>query len=165
MDSIDDDNDFRDLLAGATVAADLAAAAALAAVVNPPTACPGCLALAGQPWPEGTTSAYCRRCLAQLRRVWQCQRWNADPAHQSAAGQASFAAFSARWRAEQGLAPLTRDVVRRYVTPNHIRGPLGMPLPARIREAIHRAWCAGYLVGVAAWLSDDPPPEPDGLWA
>jgi hypothetical protein len=78
----------------------------LAAVIHPPAACPGCFAEAGHDWPEGTTSQYCLRCLGHMRRAYQCQRWNADPAHQSAAGQASFTAFSARWRAEQGLGAI-----------------------------------------------------------
>jgi hypothetical protein len=137
----------------------------LAAIVRPPVACPGCLAEAGQPWPEGTTSQYCPRCLRHLQRVYQCQRWNADPVHQSAVGHASYTAFSARWRAGQGLAPLTVEAARRYVTQEHIRAELGILLPTRLQETIHRAWCAGVLLPVAAWLRDDPPPEPDGLWA
>jgi hypothetical protein len=138
---------------------------AITVLVRPPEACPGCLAEAGQPWPEGTTSRFCPHCVAHARRVYQCQRWNTDPAHQSAAGHASYTAFSARWRAGQGLPPLTVEAVCRYVTPEHIRAELGILLPSRLQETIYRAWCAGVLLPVAAWLSDDPPPEPDGLWA
>jgi hypothetical protein len=134
-------------------------------LVHPPEACPGCLAEAGQSWPEGATSRFCPQCVSRARRVYQCQRWNADPTHQSAAGQASFTAFSARWRAEQGLAPLTVEAARRYVVPEQIRGPVGALLPERFQQLIYRAWCAGLLLGVEAWLSDDPPPEPGGLWA
>ena len=73
----------------------------------------------------------------------QCRGWNADPAHQIAAGRAraarftheyqseaghtAFAAFSARWRASQGLPPLSADDARKYVTPEMIRD-LGRPL-------------------------------------
>jgi len=136
------------------------------AIVDPPAHCPGCLAEAGRPWPEGATTRHCPRCLDRLRRVRQCATWNADHAHQVAAGHASWDAFSARWRAGQGLPPLTSEAARRYVTPETIRGPVGTLLPAALRAAVHRAWCSGLRVGVAAWLADAPPPhEPHGLWA
>lgn len=115
------------------------------------------------------------------RRSAQCQHWNAETSHQvmagkaraahftaasqAAAGQASFAAFSARWRAQQGLAPLFADHVRQYVTPAMIGTPLGIPLPPALQETIWRAWCAGRLLNVEMWLGDDPPPDPEGLWA
>lgn len=99
------------------------------------------------------------------RRIRQCQEWNADHGHQVAAGLASFDAFSARWRAAQGMSPLFVEAVRRYVLPAMIRGPLGQPLSAEQQEEIWRAWCAGNLQAVEAWFSDDPPPDPDGLWA
>jgi hypothetical protein len=58
------------------------------------------------------------------------------------------------------------DAARRYVTPEMIRGPLGMLLPQRLRLEIHRAWCMGQLFGVEAWLAEEgAPPHPDGLWA
>lgn len=135
------------------------------ALVDPPDACPGCLALAGRAWPEGTTSRFCARCLATMRRAYQCRTWNADPDHQRQAGHASFAAFSARWRASSGLVPLSAEAVRRYLTPEHVRGPLGALLPARLRGEIYRAWCAGHLLPVEAWLTDEPAPDPEGRWA
>jgi hypothetical protein len=46
-----------------------------------------------------------------------------------------------------------------------VRGPLGTLLPEALRQTIYLAWCAGLLIGVEAWLSDDPPPDPAGLWA
>lgn len=140
-------------------------AGSIAALTQPPAACPGCLAAAGAPWPDGTTTRHCPTCLGLLRRVFQCQRWNAEHAHQVLAGQASWLAFSARWRASSGLAPLSAEAVRRYVTPAVIRGPVGAILPERVRVAIYRAWCAGQLLPLEAWLEDDPPPDPDGLWA
>jgi hypothetical protein len=39
----------------------------LAALVDPPAVCPGCLAAAGQAFPSRTTSRYCPSCLARLR--------------------------------------------------------------------------------------------------
>lgn len=113
-------------------------------------------------------------------RAAQCRAWNATRGHQVAAGKAraaqmtqdersafghaAFAAFSARFRAVQGLPPLSADAARRYLTPRDIRR-LGMPLAPHLAETIHRAWCAGQLFPVSAWLSDDPPVDPHGLWA
>jgi hypothetical protein len=97
--------------------------------------------------------------------VWQVNRWNRDHDHQVVAGRASWTAFSARWRASCGLAPLSADAVRRYVTSDMIRGPAGVPLPPELQRVVYRSWCAGALEHVAAWLSDDPPPDPRGLWA
>jgi len=139
---------------------------AIAAIVDPLAYCPGCLAEAGLPFPERATTRHCRACLDRIRRVYQCARWNRDPAHQVAAGHTSWDAFSARWRASGGLAPLAVDAARRYVTPEMIRGPLGALLPERLCMEIHRAWCVGQLFGVEAWLAEEgAPPHPDGLWA
>ncbi len=141
-------------------------AQAIAAIVDPPACCPGCLAEAGQVWPERMTARHCARCFDRIRRVHQCARWNADHAHQVASGHASWDAFSARWRASSGLAPLSIHAARRYVTPDMIRGPLGMLLPERLRVEIYRAWCVGQLFGVEAWLAEEAaPPHPNGLWA
>jgi hypothetical protein len=107
----------------------------------------------------------------------QCLAWNSDPAHQRVAGQArarqftkdsqtqagqrSFSAFSARWRASQGLAPLSAEAAVHYVTIEDIRGPLGQPLPAAVRAQVYAAWCSGRLVGVAAWLEEEHKHVPD----
>jgi hypothetical protein len=140
--------------------------ARVSAIVDPPAYCPGCLAEVGHSFPERATTRHCLRCLDRIRRVYQCARWNQDHAHQAAAGHASWDAFSARWRASSGLAPLSADAACRYVTPAMIRGPLGMLLPERLRQQIHRAWCGGHLFGVDAWLAEEgTPPHPDGLWA
>jgi hypothetical protein len=40
----------------------------LRALIYPPGYCPGCLARARIPWPDGATSRTCPRCLARLRR-------------------------------------------------------------------------------------------------
>jgi hypothetical protein len=99
-----------------------------------------------------------------MRRVYQRKRWNADPAHQSLAGHASFDACSARWRASSGLAPLSAEATKKYVTPDMIRGVIGLFLPTYLQAVVHRAWCAGMLLPITAWLGDDPPPEPEALW-
>ena len=113
-------------------------------------------------------------------RAAQCRTWNATRTHQVAAGKAraaqmtqdersafghaAFDAFSARFRAVQGLPPLSAGAARRYLTPRDIRR-LGMPLASHLAETIHRAWCAGQLFPVSAWLSDEPPADPHGLWS
>ena len=151
-------------------------------IVMLPSLCPGCWAMAGQTtWPEGTTSQYCAACVLRLRRSLQCQQWNAQTDHQRHAGQvraqsftsasqqiagfASWAAFSARWRAEQGLPPLEASSVVRYVTPEMIRGPLGQPIGPALQQQVYAAWVAGHLYGVLEWLTPEPPPDapiPDG---
>jgi hypothetical protein len=73
-------------------------------------------------------------------------------------------AFSARFRAHQGLAPLSVGAVRRYLSADDICH-LGMSLTRDLQELIYRAWCAGDLRHVIDWLGDDPPPDPHGLWA
>jgi hypothetical protein len=110
----------------------------------------------------------------------RCRQWNAEHAHQVAAGKAraaqmsreeciafgyaAFDAFSARFRALQGLPPLSASAAIRYLTPEHIRR-LGMPLAATLAESIYQAWCVGQFFPVSAWLDDTPPPDPTGLWA
>jgi hypothetical protein len=105
------------------------------------------------------------------QRSSRCRVWNADRAHQVAAGQArarafthayqsaaglaSYAAFSARFRADHGSPPLNGDWVRRYVEPDQIRGPLGAALPLPLQEIIHAGWSAGIAYGIHYWL-DDP---------
>lgn len=114
--------------------------------------------------PPAATADAARALLAA-----RCQEWNADRDHQRMAGKVRAQAFtsayqsvaahaqqtqfSARWRAEQGLPPLSAAAVQRYLTPTLIRGPLGRPLDADLQVRIYRAWCAGYLYGVALWLN------------
>ena len=118
--------------------------------------------------------------VSSASRAAQCRTWNALRAHQVAAGRAraaqmtleerrafghaAFSAFSARFRAVQGLPPLSVDAAARYLTPQDIRR-LGLPLAPHVAETIHRAWCAGHLLPVSAWLSDEPPADPDRLWS
>ena len=109
--------------------------------------------------------------VESLDHAERCRSWNANPLHQMQAGRrraerfsrayqmraamCSNAAQSARWRARQGIAPLTAEEAQRYVTLEDIRGPLGGPLPYSLRGRIYRAWCMDVLIGVARWL-DDP---------
>ncbi len=55
------------------------------------------------------------------------QQCNADSAHQRMAGLASWAAFSARWRARQGL-PLLYPMQVQYLTPQDFCNGMGYPL-------------------------------------
>jgi hypothetical protein len=102
------------------------------------------------------------------RRLAQVQGWNADVIHQQRAGKARAAQFThesqaqaaharndqqeALFRAQQGLPPLRVEAVRRYLTPDMIRDPLGRALPAQLKQRIYRAWCAGFLFGVLRWV-------------
>jgi hypothetical protein len=102
------------------------------------------------------------------RRLVHVQGWNADVSHQQRAGKARAAQFThesqaqaaharndqqeAVFRAQQGLPPLRVEAVRRYVTPELIRDPLGRALPAKLQARIYRAWCARYLFGVLRWI-------------
>ncbi len=116
-------------------------------------------------------------------RAAQCRTWNALRVHQVAAGRAraaqmtleerrafghaAFSAFSARFRAVQGLPPLSAAAAQRYLTPHDVRR-LGLPLAPitpPLAETIHRAWCAGQLLPVSAWLGDESPADPDDLWS
>jgi len=101
------------------------------------------------------------------RRLAQVQSWNANVTHQQRAGKARAAQFThesqaqaararndqqeAVFRTQQGLPPLRTEAVRRYLTPDMIRDPLGRALPAELQQRIYRAWCAGYLFGVLRW--------------
>jgi hypothetical protein len=126
--------------------------AGVLALTDPPAHCPACLAEAGAPWPVGATSRHCAEHLEQLRRR-QCKGWNASRAHQVMAGQATFAAFSARWRAEQGMALLSAEAVRKYLRPELIRS-LGVPLSPELQVRIYWAWSHGYLYGVLRWIHE-----------
>src|SRR5436305_10086005 len=55
------------------------------------------------------------------------QQFNADPAHQRLAGIASWRAFSARWRAHQGL-PLLHPMDVQFLTPQDFCNGQGLPL-------------------------------------
>ncbi len=65
--------------------------------------------------------------------------WDADSTHQRLAGLASWAAFSARWRAHQGL-PLLHPMDVQYLTPQDFSNGLGRPLPAAEQRRLFRAY-------------------------
>src|SRR5947207_4032858 len=67
------------------------------------------------------------------------ERFNADVEHQQLAGAASWAAFSARWRARQGL-PLLHPMDVQYLTPQDFCNGLGHPLPPAEQRRLFRAY-------------------------
>ena len=157
MSSVDDA-----LRAGQAVSAGSTASAS--AGTSPDPRCPFCVALAALPWPAEGTERLCAPHLSDWRRL-QCRGWNADLAHQQRAGMASWSAFSARWRASGGLCPLSAAAVRKYVTPEMIRGACGLLVSPERQQDIYRAWCAGVFAHVADWIAGEAPPDPEGLWA
>ncbi len=72
-------------------------------------------------------------------RAWTFQRFNAETVHQHIAGCASWAAFSARWRARQGL-PLLHAMDVQYLTPQDFCSGSGRPLPAAEQRRVFRAY-------------------------
>ena len=67
------------------------------------------------------------------------RQWNADTAHQRLAGVASWAAFSARWRARQGL-PLLHPMDVQYLTPGDFCNGLGRPLAPEVQRRLFRQY-------------------------
>jgi hypothetical protein len=73
------------------------------------------------------------------RRAWLFQCCDADSTHQRLAGYASWMAFSARWRARQGL-PLLHPLGVQYLTPQDFCNGLGHPLPAAEQRRLFRQY-------------------------
>ena len=69
----------------------------------------------------------------------QCQQWNSETIHQQMAGLASWAAFSARWRARQGL-PLLFPMQVQYLTPQDFCNGLGCPLSPTEQRRLFRGY-------------------------
>ncbi|MGI9061929.1 MAG: hypothetical protein ACR2H5_25525 [Ktedonobacteraceae bacterium] len=67
------------------------------------------------------------------------QQYDADSAHQRLAGLASWAAFSARWRARQGL-PLLHPMDVQFLTPQDFRNGLGRPLSPTEQRRLFRKY-------------------------
>lgn len=65
------------------------------------------------------------------------RQWNAEAAHQRMAGLASWAAFSARWRARQGL-PLLHPMDVQYLTPGDFCNGHGCPLSSEVQRRVFR---------------------------
>jgi hypothetical protein len=73
------------------------------------------------------------------RRSAMFQCYDADSTHQRLAGYASWMAFSARWRAHQGL-PLLHPLGVQYLTPQDFCNGLGQPLPAAEQRRLFRRY-------------------------
>ena len=65
------------------------------------------------------------------------QRYNRDTLHQRRAGIASWEAYSARWRARQGL-PLLSPLHVQYLTPQDFCSGTGRPLPPAEQRRLFR---------------------------
>lgn len=65
--------------------------------------------------------------------------WNNDVEHQQMAGLASWAAFSARWRARQGL-PLLHPLDVQYLTPQDFCTGSGRPLSPEVQRRLFREY-------------------------
>src|SRR5438105_14457481 len=72
-------------------------------------------------------------------RVARFRQFNANTQHQRMGGVASWAAFSARWRARQGL-PLLHPMDVQYLTPQDFRTGLGQSLPAAVQRRLFRQY-------------------------
>jgi hypothetical protein len=73
------------------------------------------------------------------RRGERFQQFNADRAHQRLAGFASWCAFSARWRAHQGL-PLLHPMDVQFLTPQDFCNGLGRPLHPTEQRRLFRQY-------------------------
>src|SRR5437588_3006881 len=73
------------------------------------------------------------------RRAARFAQFNADPDHQRMAGLASWAAFSARWRARQGL-PLLHPMDVQFLTPQDFCNGLGRPLSPTEQRRLFRQY-------------------------
>src|SRR5438552_133284 len=81
--------------------------------------------------------------------------WDADRAHQHLAGLASWTAYSARWRARQGL-PLLHPMDVQYLSPADFCNGCGQPLSPevqrrRFREYVAAAVACGTAVQRSTW--------------
>ena len=73
------------------------------------------------------------------RRGERFQQFNADTSHQRLAGIASWCAFSARWRAHQGL-PLLHPMDVQFLTPQDFCNGLGRPLHPTEQRRLFRQY-------------------------
>jgi hypothetical protein len=72
------------------------------------------------------------------------QQYNADSQHQHVAGVASWCAFSARWRARQGL-PLLHPMDVQFLTPQDFCNGHGQPLSPTEQRRLFRQYVAAAL--------------------
>ena len=78
------------------------------------------------------------------RRKNRFQQYNADTHHQHVAGVASWCAFSARWRAHQGL-PLLHPMDVQFLTPQDFCNGHGQPLLPTDQRRLFRQYVAAAL--------------------
>ena len=78
------------------------------------------------------------------QRVVFFQHCNSQTVHQRMAGLASWAAFSARWRARQGL-PLLHPMDVQYLTPQDFCNGMGRPLSSTEQRRLFRGYVAAAL--------------------
>jgi hypothetical protein len=78
------------------------------------------------------------------RRCERFQQFNAETAHQRLAGIASWCAFSARWRAHQGL-PLLHPMDVQFLTPQDFCNGHGYPLHPTEQRRLFRQYVAAAL--------------------
>ncbi len=76
------------------------------------------------------------------------RRWNADGAHQQVAGLASWVAFSARWRARQGL-PLLHPLDVQYLAPQDFCNGSGRPLAPEVQRRLFREYIQAAVCSLA----------------
>ncbi len=86
---------------------------------------------------------------SRVDRARLFRAWDADSAHQRLAGLASWAAFSARWRAGQGL-PLLHPLDVQYLTPADFRNGQGQPLPPEVQRRRFREYVAAAIASGGA---------------
>ena len=79
--------------------------------------------------------------MSRVDRREVVRQWNADTAHQHMAGVASWVAFSARWRARQGL-PLLHPMDVQYLTPRDFCNGNGCPLSPEAQRRWFREYVA-----------------------
>jgi hypothetical protein len=77
---------------------------------------------------------------------------DANTLHQRRAGLASWAAFSARWRARQGL-PLLHPMDVQYLTPDDFRNSLGRGLAPAEQRRRFRAYVQAAIEVGCAWAA------------
>ena len=82
------------------------------------------------------------------RRAVTFAHYNASLEHQRMAGLASWAAFSARWRARQGL-PLLSPLDVQYLTPQDFCNGRGQPLDAATGRRVFRHYVQAALEQLA----------------
>ncbi len=91
------------------------------------------------------------------RRARFFQQWDADLVHQQMAGLASWAAFSARWRARQGL-PLLHAMDVQYLTPQDFCNQHGHPLPPEKQRRLFRQYVEAAVQCLASSSAGRPRP-------